>query len=76
MPARKRRTSPEIEALRMEAACEALGRVVADLRKHKAVTPESVAMITSAVTTIALLEREIGRRLTGSLSPHETPRAV
>ena len=72
---RRRRTAVEMEALRLEKAKRALTDVIAMLRKHSAMTPEGVAMVTNAVTTIAMLEHEIGRRLTGSLLPWEVARS-
>lgn len=54
----------------MERTC-ALLQQVADCHKGGVASMEGVALIASVFTTIALLEREIGRRLTNSLSPLE-----
>jgi hypothetical protein len=69
--ARKRRTQIEMETARMERAVKLLQEVVWDIRKHHVATPEGVAMVSSALMTVAMLEHEIGRRLTDSLSPLE-----
>jgi hypothetical protein len=47
----------------MERARDLLQRVVTDIRRNGTVTPEGVATVSSCITTVALLEHEIGRRL-------------
>ena len=71
---KRRRTGIEIETARMERARDLLQQVVADLRRHRAVTPEAVATVSSVLMTVAMLEHEIGRRTTGSLKAWERAR--
>jgi hypothetical protein len=66
----RRRSKLEIETGRIECARNLLQLVVDGHRKGVA-TPEGVAFISNAIMTIAMLEREIGRRLTGGLSDLE-----
>jgi hypothetical protein len=66
----RRRTKIEIETGRMERARNLL-QLVVDGHREGVATIEGVAFISSAIMTIAMLEREIGRRLTGGLSDLE-----
>jgi hypothetical protein len=69
------RDPAEVEVDLLNHARDVLNMIVAMLRRHEAVTPESATLITSSMMTIAMLEHEIGRRLTGSLLPWEVARS-
>jgi hypothetical protein len=56
---------------RMERAVKLLNEVVTDIRHTPVVTPEGVATVSVCLMAMAMLEHEIGRRLTNSLTSRE-----
>jgi hypothetical protein len=63
-----RRRSIAQQTATMERARDLLQRIVTDIRRNRLVTPEGVATVTSCITTAALLEHEIGRRLSTQMN--------
>jgi|KBSMisStaDraftv2_1062788.scaffolds.fasta_scaffold412946_1 hypothetical protein len=50
---------------RMERASALLTQVVTDVRERRVATAESVALVSSCLCSVALLNSEIGRHLMG-----------
>jgi hypothetical protein len=58
----KRRIKPKQHISRMERARDLLQQIVMDRRRSTVgITPEDVALVTTMLQTVAMLEHEIGR---------------